>query len=77
MCIWETAIDSCWYVEVECNSKMMHDFKMLFLAIPAILALVPLPTPSASQGDKTTLPLTLPCQSDQQQPTSRRPPDEV
>jgi len=38
----------------------MHDFKMLFLAIPAILALFSLPTPSASQGDKTTLPLTLP-----------------
>jgi len=33
---------------------------MLFLALTAILALVSLPTPSASQGDNTTLPLTLP-----------------
>jgi len=33
---------------------------MLFLALTAILALVSLPTPYASQGDNTTLPLTLP-----------------
>ena len=33
---------------------------MLFLALTAILALVSLPTPSASQRDNTTLPLTLP-----------------
>jgi len=34
--------------------------KMLFLALAPILTLVSLPTPSASQGDNTTLPLTLP-----------------
>ena len=32
----------------------------MFLALVAILALVSLPTPSASQGDNTTLPLTFP-----------------
>jgi len=32
----------------------------MFLVLVAILALVSLPTPSASQGDNTTLPLTLP-----------------
>ena len=43
---------------------------MLFLALTAILALVSLPTPSASQGDNITLPLTPPCQSNQHQPAS-------
>ena len=38
----------------------MYGFKILFLAIAAILALISLPTPSASHGDNTTLPLTLP-----------------
>ena len=32
----------------------------MFLVLIAILALVSLPTPSASQGDNTSLPLTLP-----------------
>ena len=32
----------------------------MFLALVAILALVSLPTPSASQGDNTTFPLPLP-----------------
>jgi len=32
----------------------------MFLVIVVILALVSLPTPSASQGDNTTLPLMVP-----------------
>ena len=55
---------------------------MLFLALTAILALVSLPTPSASQEDHTTLTLTLPdrvisaiqqavCPSDEVQETAK------
>ena len=39
---------------------MKYDYKMLFLVLVAILALVSLPTPSASQRANTTLPLTVP-----------------
>jgi len=55
---------------------------MLCLALTAIIALVSLPNPSASQGDNTTLPLTLParvistnqqavCPRDEMQETAR------
>ena len=38
---------------------MKQSCKMLFLVLVAILALVSLPTPSASQGDNTALPATI------------------
>jgi len=38
---------------------MNHSCKMLFPVLIAILALVSLPTPSASKEDNTTLPLTI------------------
>jgi len=54
-----------------------HSHKMLFLAILAILALVSLPTPSASQGDNTALPLTLPPRVISANQQAICPPDEV
>ena len=50
---------------------------MLFLALAAILALVSLPTPSASQGDNTTFPLTLPARVISTNLQAVCPPDEV
>ena len=50
---------------------------MLFLALAAILALVSLPNPSASQGDNITLPLTLPARVISTNQQAVCPPDEV
>jgi len=50
---------------------------MLFLALAAILALVSLPPPSASQGDNTALPLTLPARVISTNQQAVCPPNEV
>jgi len=50
---------------------------MLFLALITILALVSLPTPSASQGDNTPFPLTLPLRLITANQQAVCPPDEV
>jgi len=50
---------------------------MLFLVVTAILVLVCLPSPSASQGDNITLPLTLPTRVISTNQQAVCPPDEV
>ena len=49
----------------------------IFLVLVAILALVSLPTPSASQEDNTTLPLTLPVRVISTNGQTVCPPNEV
>ena len=50
---------------------------MLFLAFTAILALISLPYPSASQGDKAPFSLTLPPRVINNNQQAVCPPDEV
>ena len=49
----------------------------MFLSLASILALVFLPTPSASQGDNTALPLTLAARMISTNQQAVCPPDEV
>ena len=58
-------------------SKWSTDNCKMFLSLASILALVSLPTPSASQGDNTALPLTLPARVISNNQQAVCPPDEV